>query len=140
MGMPLTRREALRRLAAAGVLAALQPRGARALLVKPLPHPDPRPGITSEHVLSLEQVGKRKSAVIDAYEYARTYPEIFDGIYCTCDCAKGKLGHRSLLACYESTQPTGCGACQEEGDFVGKLAAEGKSLADIRAAVDKEYG
>jgi len=111
-----------------------------AALVKPLPHPDPRPGITGEHVLSHDQLGKRKDTVYDAYDFARTYPEIFDGIYCICHCDKGKAGHRSLLACYESTQPTGCGTCQEEGEFVGKLAAEGKSLGEIRSAVDKEYG
>jgi len=138
--MLLTRREALRQLTALGALALIPRRTLSAGTARPLPHPDPRPGITGEHVLSVEQLGKRKSVVMDAYDYARKYPEIFDGIYCTCDCGKGKLGHRSLLACYESTQPTGCGACQEEGEFVGKLAAEGKSLSDVRAAVDKQFG
>lgn len=139
--MRLTRRDMLARMAAAAAVALARP--ARLLgetFRKPLPHPDPRPGITGEHVLTHAQIGKRKDVVYDAYDHARKYPEIFDGIYCTCDCSKGKAGHRSLLACYESMQPTGCMACQEEGEFVGKLAAQGKSLAEVRAEVDKEYG
>jgi hypothetical protein len=137
--MQMNRRDALARLAALGALVFLRPRRLYAS-AKPFTHPDPRPGITGEHVLTRDQIGKRKKIVYDAYDYAREHPEIFDGIYCSCDCSKGKAGHRSLLACYESAQPTGCMACQEEGEFVGKLAAEGKSLSEIRAAVDKEYG
>ena len=65
--------------------------------------------------------------------------QIFDGIFCPCDC-KDSLGHRSLLSCFESKQPTGCMGCQEASEFVGKLAKEGKSLRDIRDAVDKKWG
>jgi hypothetical protein len=49
------------------------------------------------------------------------------------------LHHRSLLSCYETEQPTGCWSCREAGEYVGKLAKEGKSLAEIRAAVDKKF-
>ena len=50
------------------------------------------------------------------------------------------MGHRSLLSCYESKQPQGCLACQEEAWLVADLAKQGKSLADIRTAVDKKFG
>lgn len=140
MTLPLSRRDALTRLAAAGLLTVLRPLELRAAVPTGFTHPDPRPGITGDHVLTAEQLGKRKPEVYRAYDYARAHAELFDGVYCICDCNKGATGHRSLLVCFESMQPTGCMACQEEAELVGTLAGEGKSLADIRAAVDKEYG
>jgi hypothetical protein len=104
-------------------------------------HPEPRPGITSERVLSGEAIGapRREKEVFAAYDAARTYPEIFDGLSCACGCS-GKHGdHRSLLVCYETKQPTGCVSCQMEAQLVGDLAKEQKTLADIRAAVDKKF-
>ena len=107
----------------------------------PLPHPDPRPGITAEHVLADADLGQRPDKkVLQAYADARAYPETFDGIACGCGCG-GKDGmHRSLLVCFESKQPTGCRSCQLEAEMVGKMAKDEKLLADIRAAVDKEFG
>ncbi len=49
------------------------------------------------------------------------------------------MHHRSLLRCFETDQPVGCGACRESAALIGPLAKDGKSLADIRAAVDKDY-
>ena len=106
----------------------------------PLEHPEPRPGITSERVLSADDLGTSKKSVLAAYDAARTYPGVFDGLACACGCAGERDGlHRSLLVCYETKQPTGCHACQMEAEFVAKLAKEDKSLADIRAAVDKKF-
>ena len=120
-------------------IALARPGASRALTPKPHEHPDPRPGITAQHVLPDERLAtaKRKKGVHEAYGAARDYPDIFDGLYCGCDCAS--MGHRSLLSCYESDQPMGCMACQEEAKLVGKLVKQGKTLADIRQAVDKEY-
>jgi hypothetical protein len=115
---------------------------ARLLSVGDLEHPEPREGITSERVLTAEAIGEKlysKKHVSVSYEAARAHPAMFDGIACACSCG-GKTGsHRSLLVCFETMQATGCGACQEEGELVGKLADEGKTLAEIRAAVDKQY-
>jgi hypothetical protein len=102
------------------------------------PHPDPRPGVTAEHVLSEEDVGGRRR-VREAYAAARTHPEVFDGVYCACECDKS-MNHRSLLSCFESRQAIGCAACREEGEFVGRLARDGKPLDEIRRAVDEEFG
>jgi hypothetical protein len=106
-----------------------------------LEHPDPRAGITAEHVLTAEALGtSRKDKVLAAYEAARSHPEIFDGLACACGCT-GKGGtHRSLLTCYETMQPTGCMGCVEEAELVLKLIKEDKQLADIRAAIDKAWG
>jgi hypothetical protein len=108
---------------------------------EPLPHPEPREGITAENVLPVDKLGsKAKDRVLESYQFARDYPVVFDGILCSCSCG-GKQGtHRSLLVCFETPQATACGECQIEGIFVGKLAKEEKSLADIRIAFDKEFG
>jgi hypothetical protein len=102
-----------------------------------LPHPDPRPGITGENVLPESEIGDRRR-VREAYEAARTHPELFDGVYCACECDKS-MGHRSLLSCFESRQAIGCMACREEGELVARLAHDGKTLAEIRLAVDEEF-
>ena len=107
----------------------------------PLEHPEPRDGITADHVITADALGTAYGAkVLEQYDSARAYPELFDGVACGCSCGTGrKAEHRSLLACYETMQPTGCGACQMEADIVGKLAKEGKPLAEIRKAIDKMY-
>ncbi len=105
---------------------------------KGFPHPDPRPGITGENVLAEAEIGERRR-VREAYEAARTHPELFDGVYCACECDKS-MGHRSLLSCFESRQAIGCMACREEAELVTRLARDGKSLAEIRLAVDEEFG
>ena len=105
---------------------------------KGFPHPDPRPGITGENVLAESEIGERRR-VREAYEAARTHPELFDGVYCACECDKS-MGHRSLLSCFESRQAIGCMACREEAELVARLGRDGKSLAEIRLAVDEEFG
>jgi hypothetical protein len=110
-------------------------------VVSRLEHPDPRPGITGEHVLTAEALGSsRKEAVLAAYDTARTYPELFDGLACACGCTGKQNIHRSLLTCFETLQPTGCYGCQEQAQLVAKLVKEDKTLADIRLAFDKKWG
>jgi len=141
---PMSRGAFLRRMS--GLLAvAVIPSDAvlrRFAVRSSLEHPDPRPGITAEHVLSVEALSSIKSErVKDAYEWARTYPAIFDGIACGCGCTdRNNKTHRSLLVCYETTQPTGCQACRDEAQLVARLAAKDTPLADIRTAVDKKFG
>lgn len=76
---------------------------------------------------------------MESFGAARTYPEIFDGVFCPCDC-RDSLNHRSLLTCFESAQPVGCMGCREVADFIAPLAKDGKTLAEIRAAVDRKFG
>jgi hypothetical protein len=101
------------------------------------PHPEPRPGITGENVLAESEVGGRRR-VREAYAAARTHPEVFDGVYCACQCDES-MNHRSLLSCFESRQPIGCMACREEAELVARMVEDGKSLDEIRRAVDKEF-
>jgi hypothetical protein len=101
------------------------------------PHPEPRPGITGENVLAESELGEKRR-VREAYDAARMYPEVFDGVYCACRCDKS-MNHRSLLSCFESRQAIGCMACREEAELVTRLARDGKTLDEIRLAVDKEF-
>ena len=138
MTHPLTRRDALSRMAGAIAAAMLFPtRAVPALSVpKPFPHPEPRPGITAERVLPDSEIGSREK-VKKSYAAARANPEIFDGLFCACHCEDE---HRSLLACFESKQATGCWGCMEQAELVAELVKEKKTLAEIRAAFDKKWG
>lgn len=122
-------------VAPAGI-ADLVPRRGR------LEHPEPREGITGERVLSAEALGKfaQRTKVMECYDAAREHPAIFDGVACACSCGGKRGEHRSLLVCFETMQATGCGACVEEAEVVLKAVREGKSLADVRLAVDKWNG
>lgn len=133
----ISRREAITRFAAIAVVS-LAPRRVWSGAWKPFPHPEPRPGITAANVLPLEQLPDRKR-VRDAFEAARRNPVIFDGVYCVCECAEG-MNHRSLLACFESRQPTGCWGCQEQAEAISGWVADGKNLVEIREAVDRRWG
>jgi hypothetical protein len=107
----------------------------------PLEHPEPREGITAARVLTPEATGSSKNEqMLSAYDAARRYPELFDGLACGCGCTGPSAPHRSLLVCFETTQPTGCVMCQQEALLVARLAREETSLADIRTAVDKRFG
>lgn len=99
-------------------------------------HPTPRPGITASAVLKPSRVPKRSR---EAYEAARAVPEVLDGLYCHCNCAEHR-GMRSLLSCFETEMPLTCGICKGEARLAYRLSREGKTLAQIRAAVDEAYG
>jgi hypothetical protein len=148
---PLSRRAALGAmgLSLAGLAGAALPRWARALDTSAehehcgsggprsaVEHPEPRPGITADAILPDDKVRERSR---DVYAKAREIPEILDGIYCHCDCAQ-RHDLRSLLACFESTMAAGCGICAGQAKLAHRLHGQGKSLDEIRAAIDKQYG
>lgn len=135
--MQISRRDAVGRMLGAAALAMLPVWKRRA--AKPFPHPDPRPGVTAEHVIAADQLERESLGVRDAYAAARRWPGIFDGLYCACECSDS-MGHRSLLACFESMQPTGCASCQQQAHVAARLIEAGKSLADIRREFDARWG
>jgi hypothetical protein len=132
----ISRRDALARFALA-LAAPLVAGAARRLPAGPTHHPDPRPGVTAEHVLPDAKVDAEHR---DAYAAAREIPEILDGIYCHCDCADRHSNLRSLLSCYETEMPMSCRVCSGEARTALRLHRKGKSLIEIRAAIDKEFG
>jgi hypothetical protein len=135
MSTSISRRDALGRVAILA-LAPLFPRIRGRRRDGPR-HPDPRPGITAARVLPDAKVDAEHK---DAYEAAREIPEILDGIYCHCDCADRHSNLRSLLSCYETEMPMSCGVCSGEARAALRLHKQGKTLDEIRTAIDKRFG
>jgi hypothetical protein len=103
------------------------------------PHPTPRPGITAAKILPRDQIEAPKH-VLDTFDAVRAIPEVVDGIRCNCGCAN-QPGFYSLLTCYEGKKAMAlsCGVCQAQGALAARLHAEGKTLDDIRTAIDAKF-
>jgi hypothetical protein len=99
-------------------------------------HPEPRPGITAEHVVRADVMPERAR---DVYTIAARIPSILDGLFCHCDCHE-RDGRRSLLECYHDDMASTCGICQGQVRMAAELHDAGKSLDQIRAAIDQRYG
>lgn len=104
-----------------------------------LAHPIPRAGITGAKVLTAAQLGER-TELVPLFDGIRAIPQIADGIRCNCGCAT-LPGYYSLLSCYEGDAMAKiCPICQGQGRLAVRLQKEGKSLADIRVAIDAQFG
>ena len=105
----------------------------------PIDHPTPRSGITAAKVLTAEQLADSPQ-VIPVFDSVRAIPEIVDGIRCKCGCAELE-GYYSLLSCYEGDgMARHCPICQGEGRMAARLHKEGKTLNEIREAIDARWG
>lgn len=101
-------------------------------------HPTPRPGITAEKVVPQSLVPRTPGAN-EAYAAAREAAATLDGVYCYCDCSK-HAGHRSLLTCFESDHGSHCDVCMGEAMVASGMAKQGRSLTEIRTAIDRQFG
>ena len=102
------------------------------------PHPAPRPGITGANVLKKDQLNGNE-ALITLFDSIREIPEVVDGIRCNCGCTNPPE-LRSLLSCYEGKgMARDCVICQGQGRLAVRLHKEGKSLDEIRAAIDAKF-
>ena len=106
----------------------------------PGPHPTPRAGISGARVLTREQLAG-KPQLAGLFDSVRAIPEVIDGIRCNCGCAHSD-GFYSLLSCYEGKDAMAreCAICQGQGRMAVRLHKAGKSLDEIRAAVDAKFG
>ena len=128
----LTRRKLVGACTSA-IAALMLPRAARGEAA-PV-HPAPRPGITGKNVLTEEQLAG-SPRLIPLFDSVREMPEIMDGIGCDCGCTDPPE-LRSLLSCFEGKgMARNCYACQRRARSVIRLHKEGKSLDQIRAALD----
>lgn len=83
-----------------------------------------------------------------AYKFALARPDVIGWMPCNCGC--GADGHRSNLDCFFDRRESGeitfqehgsfCDICVETSNLAAKLLEEGKSMAEIRAAVDATFG
>ncbi|HYD54751.1 MAG TPA: PCYCGC motif-containing (lipo)protein [Gemmatimonadaceae bacterium] len=120
-----------------GALALVAARPLRALAGTDEPHPDPRPGITAARVLGRAQLHEKSASRV--FDLVRRMPQVADGIRCRCGCAE-LPGMRSLLSCFEGDgMAQHCQVCQGEARLAYRLHRRGKSLAQIRAAIDAEF-
>jgi len=101
-------------------------------------HPDPRPGIDGSKVLTADQL-QDHADVIPVYDGIRKIPHIADGIRCSCGCATAPE-FRSLLTCYETGMASHCEVCLTEGRMAVRLHGDGRTLDQIRAALDARFG
>ena len=102
-------------------------------------HPEPRPGITAAKVLSDDKLHDHPDCVT-AFQQVREIPQIVDGIGCHCGCAS-REGFYSLLSCYEGEgMAMMCEVCQGQGRLAYRQFKAGKTLDQIRAAIDARYG
>ncbi len=100
-------------------------------------HPEPRPGVTGARVLTASTFGD-DLRLVRAYTAAREMPEVFDGIYCHCQCREN-FGHRSLLTCFESEHGASCDICLTEAQLAADMHRQGASLDAIRRAIDARF-
>lgn len=101
-------------------------------------HPDPHPQASAERVVGPERYAGH-GRIAEVYRMAAAIPQVLDGLYCYCECSK-HAGHRSLLECFESDHGANCDVCLSEAALAYRMTQEGRSLDDIRAAIDGLYG
>lgn len=110
------------------------------LQVPPLPpsiHPEPRPDVDGSLVLPAEDVAPRLAELFDE---VRQIPHVIDGLGCHCGCSFLD-GMRSLLSCYEGVgMAQGCHICEGEGRLAVDLHRDGRTLDQIRQAIDRRFG
>jgi hypothetical protein len=128
-----------RQFVASAVALLLLPSRARAMRA-PGPHPTPRPGITAAKVPTSDKLDGNAN-LIAVFDGVREIPGVIDGIRCQCGCAASE-GFYSLLTCYEGENAMAkmCHICQGEGKLAVRLHKEGKTLDEIRAAIDAKFG
>lgn len=100
-------------------------------------HPSPRAGLTAADVVPAERYAAYPR-VAEVYEMAARIPEVLDGLYCHCDCSRHS-DHRSLLTCFQDDHGAACDVCLTEAALAFRMTGEGRSLKEIRTAVDALY-
>lgn len=132
----MDRRTALRALPLSLLTLVLRRRPVRA--TGPLPHPEPRPGITAARVLADDRL-HGDVELTRVFGQVRRIPQVMDGVQCYCGCVEIP-GHYSLLSCFEADgMARHCEVCTGEARLVFELHAQGRTLAQIRTAIDEKY-
>jgi len=100
-------------------------------------HPTPRSGVTAENVIPAVRYAS-VPRIEKVYREVSRVPEAVDGVYCYCHCMEN-MGHYSLLTCFESDHAAGCDVCLSEGDLVYRMTQQGRSLDQVRQAIDRTF-
>jgi dihydroorotate dehydrogenase len=136
MQMTQTRRRFLAACSMSAVALLLSKR--TGLATPPSPHPEPRPGITGSNVLKADKLGGDRK-LVELFDAVREIPQIADGIRCNCGCPNPPE-FRSLLSCFEGKgMAKDCVVCQGQARLAVRLHKEGKTLDQIRQAIDARF-
>jgi hypothetical protein len=138
---PRGRWSALSSIGVAGVVVAVAGLATTRLFSGPggHRHPEPRPGVTGEHVLQTFNLPREIPTTVASYQAAARIPAWLDGIKCYCAC-RVTIGHRSLLSCFEDDHGAMCQVCQDEALIANEIAARGGTREQARQAVDARFG
>ena len=143
-----SRRHFLRRSAGAlfalGGIARARPAGAEGLAGSVVgstsagTHPTPRTGIDASKVLTRDKLTEHPAAE-PVFAMVRRIPHVVDGIRCQCGCAELPEFY-SLLSCFEADgMAQHCVICRGEASLAFRMHEQGKSLDQIRVAIDKQF-
>jgi hypothetical protein len=73
------------------------------------------------------------------FDMVREIPRVIDGIRCHCGCAE-YTDKYSLLSCYEGAgMARECQICQGQVRLAYRLHRRGKTLSEVRAAIDARF-
>ena len=102
-------------------------------------HPAPRPGISAAKVVPASQLDASPE-ITAIFDQIREIPAVADGIRCQCDCSALE-DYYSLLTCYEGLDAMArhCEICQAQGRLVSRLHRSGRTLDQIRKAIDARF-
>jgi len=76
---------------------------------------------------------------VHVYQQVAKVSSVVYQLPCNCRCDRA-LGHTSLRSCFEGLHGTECSTCAQEGFLAYRMTKEGKTPAEIRAAVARhEY-
>ncbi len=100
----------------------------------------PEAGHTLIETRPLQPPSKYTGRAAAAYQIAAEIPGVLDQLYCYCKCKENPMFlHKTLLTCYTDDHASNCGICMYEAEMASQMTKDGKSPAEIRAAVDKYY-
>lgn len=100
-------------------------------------HPHPRAGVSAARVQPPEEFSDPRIAQV--YAEVAKIPEVADGIWCYCNCARHS-GHYSLLSCFEDDHGANCDICLDQAHLAYTMTQQGRSLDEIRQAIDQQFG
>lgn len=106
--------------------------------------PAPATGPAGEHIMietrPLQPPSKYQGRAAEAYRIAEEIPGVLDQLYCYCKCKENpQFLHKTLLTCYTDDHAANCGSCMHEAEMARVMTKEGKSPAEIQAAIDAYY-
>ena len=95
-----------------------------------------------------DEVKNAPASVQQAYQFAAANPDLMKQMPCYCGC--GDIGHTSNYDCYVAevdaqgtitydNHALGCSICVDITLDVMRMSKDGKSPADMRAAIDATY-